>query len=113
MVAPNPLSKLHILRHNSDALSMDCTEISSLKWQLPDQKISSLLILSNLTLPEGNCAWPESMRLLNTTSRRNRLTTDLNKGDFNGLNKAIANSHGFASFAACFSGSDPQFQSVY
>lgn len=38
----------------------------ALEWELPNEQLSRLLILANLT--QGNCAWPVAMWFLHTTS---------------------------------------------
>merc|ERR1712083_18951 len=47
----------------------------SLKWKLPDQQLGGLLVTTNLA--KSNCAWPVSMRLLDTTSARSTLPSSL------------------------------------
>ena len=82
----DPPLQLDILRHDRNPLGMNrralkpqiCLKILSnlsdkpLEWELPDQKLSALLVLPDLT--ERHRVWPETMRLLHATGRQSRFT---------------------------------------
>ncbi|KAI4296829.1 hypothetical protein L6164_036752 [Bauhinia variegata] len=47
----------------------------ALEGKLSDQKLGTLLVLSDLT--ESHCSWPETVRLLHTTGGRSRFPSSL------------------------------------